>query len=179
MNLRSILPPTTHLRRAAVLAALVASPPALADDDSPGEVGAYLEFYWAPAAPPEAPVEVAPAPVEATPPQTAPGASEAPQPEQPPPAPQTPPTTPPAAPVAPTPALGQHAEVTLVRLTAWGWSKRQAREALDRVVAQLVAQGMPRDRIEVVAETQRGRPRVRVDVVRVTTEVPGAVPDTK
>ncbi len=67
----------------------------------------------------------------------------------------------------------------MVRLTGWGWSKRQAREALDRVVAQLVAQGMPRDRIEVVAETQRGRPRVRVDVVRVTTEVPGAVPDTK
>lgn len=175
MNLRSILPPTTHLRRAAVLAALVASPPALADDDSPGEVGAYLEFYWAPAAPPE-PV---PAPVEATPPQTAPEASGAPQPEQPPSEPQTPPTTPPAAPVAPTPALGQHDEVTLVRLTAWGWSKRQAREALDRVVAQLVAQGMLRDRIEVVAETQRGRPRVRVDVVRVTTEVPGAVPDTK
>jgi hypothetical protein len=41
-----------------------------------------------------------------------------------------------------------------------------------------VAQGMPRDRIEVVTETQRGRPRVRVDVVRVT-EVPDAVPDTK
>ena len=174
-----ILPPTARVRRAAVLAALVASPPALADDDSPGEIGAYLEFYWAPATPPEAPAEPAPAPPEATPPQTAPDAPEAPQSEQPPPEQQTPPTALPAAPVAPTPALGQHAEVTLVRLTAWGWSKRQAREAIDKVVAQLVAQGLPRDRIEVVAETQRGRPRVRVDVVRVTTEVPDAVPDTK
>jgi hypothetical protein len=175
MNLRSILPPPTHLRRALVLAALVLSPPAVADDDSPGEIGAYIEIYLPPPKPPEAET---PPPVEATPPQTDAGASQAPQPQQPPPEPQTPPVAPPAAPVAPTPALGQHAEVTLVRLTGWGWSKRQAREALDRVVVQLVAQGMPRDRIEVVTETQRGRPRVRVDVVRVT-EVPDAVPDTK
>ena len=112
-------------------------------DEGPGEIGATIEFYWAPK------VE-APAPVVETP------------------APAVPVETP--APIVETPAPpGFHSEVEIFRVAASARGRGEAQRLLDATVAKLVAKGVDRSRIET--DVSIGPRKVRIQIVKVKNVV--------
>ncbi len=147
--------------------------------EDPGEIGAYIEFVYEPAAAPEPepePVKVVePEPVP--PPEPTPEPEPAPEPV-PPPEPEKvvepePPPTPPVEPAPPEPpkvGLAQHSEIQLIRITGTGRNRREARDLVAKVVEQLIAQGVEASRIDIDPNVNFGRPKVTVRVVKVRIE---------
>jgi hypothetical protein len=110
-------------------------------DEGPGEIGATIEFYWAPKV--EAPVPVAPV--------------DAPKMDAP-------------APVVETPAPpGFHSEVEIFRVAASARGRGEAQRLLDATVAKLVAKGVDRSRIET--DVSIGPRKVRIQIVKVKNVV--------
>jgi len=117
-------------------------------DEGPGEIGATIEFYWAPKV--EAPVPVAPV--------------DAPKMDAPAPVVETP------APVVETPApTGFHSEVEIFRVAASARGRGEAQRLLDATVAKLVAKGVDRSRIET--DVSIGPRKVRIQIVKVKNVV--------
>jgi hypothetical protein len=119
-------------------------------DEGPGEIGATIEFYWAPKV--EAPVPVVETPAPAVPVET--------------PAPvvETP------APMVETPApTGFHSEVEIFRVAASARGRGEAQRLLDATVAKLVAKGVDRSRIET--DVSIGPRKVRIQIVKVKNVV--------
>jgi hypothetical protein len=118
------------------------------EPEGPGEIGATIEFYWAPKVEAPAPVVETPAPVVETPAPVV----------------ETP------APVAePAPAPGFHSEVEIFRVAASARGRGEAQRLLDGTVAKLVAKGVDRSRIET--DVSIGPRKVRIQIVKVKNVV--------
>ena len=118
-------------------------------DEGPGEIGATIEFYWAPKV--EAPAPVVP---------VDPLKMDAPIPVVETPAPlmvETPPST------------GFHSEVEIFRVAASARGRGEAQRLLDATVAKLVAKGVDRSRIET--DVSIGPRKVRIQIVKVKNVV--------
>ncbi len=139
--------------------------------EDPGEIGAYIEFVYEPAAAPEPEPEpvmvVAPEPVPPPEPAPAPEPEKVAEPEPPPP---PPPPVEPAPPEPPKVGLAQHTEIQLIRITGTGRNRREARDLVAKVVEQLIAQGVEASRIDIDPNVNFGRPKVTVRVVKVRIE---------
>lgn len=120
--------------------------------EAEAEVGATMEFYWAPAPVSEAPAVEAPAaeaPVAEAP------AVEAPVPAE--------------APAAVVIATGFHSEVEVFRVAASARGRGEAQRLLDATVEKLVAKGVDRSRIET--DVSIGPRKVRIQIVKVKNVV--------